>query len=78
MAGESDAKKKTGADWTGLYNELERAIKIRHYSPKTLQSYRGYVRQFQGFTRSKPPELLDVVDVKDFLSYLAIKRKVSA
>ncbi len=70
--------KKSGADWTGLYNELERAIKIRHYSPKTLQSYRGYVRQFQGFTRSKVPELLAVADVKDFLSYLAVKRKVSA
>jgi len=45
-AGESAIKKKTGADWTGLYNELERAIKIRHYSPRTLQSYRNYVRQF--------------------------------
>jgi len=78
VIGESAIKKKTGADWTGLYNELERAIKIRHYSPRTLQSYRGYVRQFQGFTKSKPPELLDVEDVKDFLSYLAIKRKVSA
>jgi len=78
VAGESGIKKKTGANWTGLYNELERAIKIRHYSPRTLQSYRGYVRQFQGFTRSKPPELLAVTDVKDFLSYLAIKQKVSA
>ena len=77
VAGETDVK-KSGADWTGLYTELERAIKIRHYSPKTLQSYRGYVRQFQSFTKSKPPELLTVEDVKDFLSYLAIKRKVSA
>jgi ribosomal protein L12E/L44/L45/RPP1/RPP2 len=57
VAGERDVEKKSGADWTGLYTELERAIKIRHYSPKTLQSYRGYVRQFQGVTKSKPPEL---------------------
>jgi hypothetical protein len=35
VAGETDVK-KSGADWTGLYTELERAIKIRHYSPKTL------------------------------------------
>ncbi|MEA2084835.1 MAG: integron integrase, partial [Thermodesulfobacteriota bacterium] len=77
VAGETDVK-KSGADWTGLYTELERVIKIRHYSPKTLQSYRGYVRQFQGVTKSKPPELLTVEDVKDFLSYLAIERKVSA
>jgi len=73
-----DQPKKSGTDWSGLYNELERAIRVRHYSIKTLQSYRGYVRQFQSYTKSKPSENVTVEDVKDFLSYLAIERNVSA
>jgi len=70
--------KESGTDWSGLYNELERAIRVRHYSIKTLQSYRGYVRQFQSYTKSKPSEEITVEDVKAFLSYLAVERNVSA
>jgi len=51
---------------------------VRHYSSKTLQTYRGWVRKFQTFTRSKTPELLSSNDVKEFLTFLAVKRKVSA
>jgi len=68
----------TNADWTSVYNSLDAEIKIRHYSPKTLKAYRGWVRQFQNFTKSKNPELLSNTDVKDFLTFLAVKRKVSA
>ncbi len=70
--------KSTNADWSPVYNGLVSEIKLRHYSPKTLQAYRGWVRQLQGFTRSKAPQLLSSKDVKDFLTYLAVERKVSA
>ena len=66
------------ADWTSVYNDLDAEIKIRHYSPKTLKAYRGWVRQFQNFTKSKDAKLLSNTDVKDFLTFLAVKRKVSA
>lgn len=72
------AQKGTGASWVGLYEGLESAIKVRHYSPKTLQAYRSWTRQLQNFTRSKDPELLAMEDVKAFLSALAVERKVSA
>ena len=70
--------KPTHADWTSVYDNLDSEIKLRHYSPKTLRAYRGWVRQFQGFTRSKHPKLLSGSDVRDFLTHLAVKRKVSA
>jgi Phage integrase, N-terminal SAM-like domain len=35
------------------------------------------LRQFQTYTRSKPPALLSTADVKDFLTSLAVKRRVS-
>ena len=76
----SDASKEllTNADWTSVYSDLEAEIKIRHYSPKTLKAYRGWARQFQNFTKSKGPQLLSNADIKDFLTFLAVKRKVSA
>ncbi len=70
--------KSTNADWSSVYINLISEIKLRHYSPRTLEAYRGWVRQLQGFTKSKAPQLLSSKDVKEFLTYLAVKRKVSA
>ncbi len=53
-------------------------IKIRHYSPKTLKAYKAWLSQFQNFTRSKDPQLLCSADVKQFLTFLAVERTVSA
>jgi len=51
---------------------------VRHYSPKTLKTYRIWVRKFQSFTRSKPTTSLDTSDVKGFLTWLAVKQNVAA
>ena len=53
-------------------------IHIRHYSPKTLKTYTQWLRHLQTFTRSKDPEALSSADVKEFLTFLAVTRKVSA
>jgi integron integrase len=73
-----DQLRLTNADWSSVYNDLDAEIKLRHYSPKTLRSYRGWVRQLQSYTKSKDPKLLSSSDVKDFLTFLAVKQKVSA
>ena len=70
--------KRTNASWVWLYDSLESAIKVRHYSTKTLQAYRTWARQLQNFTKSKDPGLLSMEDVKAFLSALAVERHVSA
>ena len=33
--------------WEKIYADLDAAIKLRHYSPKTYKTYAGWVRQFQ-------------------------------
>jgi hypothetical protein len=66
------------ADWTSIFEGLKQETSIRHYSPKTLRAYAGWARQFQTFTKSKPPRLLSSADVKDFLTFLAVDRCVSA
>ena len=69
---------KTGASWVPLYDKLHSEIAVRHYSAKTLQAYRGWVRKFQAFTKSKPTDQLTLEDVKAFLSHLAVAKQVSA
>ncbi len=70
--------KTTHTSWKSAYDDLYAEIKTRHYSPKTLKSYRSWIVKFQAFTKSKDPELLSSSDVKEFISFLAVKRKVSA
>ena len=74
----SESTALTGASWKSEFGALADEIRLRHYSPKTLQTYRVWMRKFQAFTRSKPPELLTPVDVKEFLTWLAVKQGVSA
>lgn len=61
-----------------VYDALTSAIQVRHYSPKTLQSYQIWTQKFQTFTQSKDPRLLSMDDVKDFLSFLAVHKNISA
>jgi site-specific recombinase XerD len=61
-----------------VYSDLTAEIKLRYYSNSTLKTYTTWVRQFQGFTKSKDPQLLSPSDVKEFLAFLAVDKKVSA
>lgn len=70
--------KNTGISWEFVYDQLVKEIKIRHYSPRTLKSYRGYIRQLQTFTKSKNYQTLSQQDVIDFLTFLTVEKQVSA
>jgi site-specific recombinase XerD len=67
-----------GVSWKAEYGRLSDEIKLRHYSPKTLRTYTQWVRHYQTFTRSQDPNSLSTQDVKEFLTHLAVNRKVSA
>ena len=67
-----------GASWRAEFAALVEAIEMRHYSPRTLKTYRTWIRKLQAFTKSKPPEELSVEDVKAFLSDLAVNQQVAA
>jgi integron integrase len=69
---------QTGASWKAEHAGLVNEIRVRHYSSKTLKTYHQWMRRFQTFTRSKPPALLSSVDVKEFLTWLAVKKGLSA
>ncbi len=69
---------ETRASWVFVFDQLINEIKIRHYSPKTLKAYRGYICQLQTFTKSKDYQKLSQQDVIDFLTFLAVEKQVSA
>jgi integrase len=63
--------------WEQIYTDLDTAITVRHYAPKTYQTYASWIRKFQYFSRGKAPALLTADDVKSFLTHLAVKRQVA-
>ena len=64
--------------WLQVIDTLGNEINLRNYSPKTLKSYTSWARKFQNFLNSKDSTLLNQKDVKDFLTFLAVKKKVAA
>ncbi|MBM9518605.1 integron integrase [Desulforhopalus vacuolatus] len=69
---------RIGSSWKYEFTELENTIRMRHYSDKTLKSYRKYIRDFQTYTESPQPDKLTAEHVKNYLTHLAVKKKVSA
>jgi hypothetical protein len=43
----NDANTARGVSWIAAYTRLAHAIRLRHYSPKTLKAYRQWVRHCQ-------------------------------
>jgi Phage integrase, N-terminal SAM-like domain len=72
------ARRVRGASWRTEFDSLSNEIQVRHYSPKTLKTYVGWMRKFQTFTHSKDPGMLSADDVKRFLTELAVKHKVAS
>jgi integron integrase len=64
--------------WDQAIEQLAAEIKIRHYSRKTLKTYADWARKFQRYLRDKPPGELSSIEVKEYLTYLAVKCRVAA
>lgn len=54
------------------------AIRVRHYSIRTEQSYIGWVKQFIVFNGKRHPAEMGDIEVSVFLTYLAQQRNVAA
>lgn len=74
----SGTAKVDRSSWRTEFASLENTIRMMHYSDKTLKSYRKYIRDFKTFTRSFDPDRLTAEHVKDYLTHLAVKKRVSA
>ena len=71
-------EKSNSPAWDQAIDKLAAEIKTRHYSRKTLKTYADWGRKFQRYLQDKPPDDLSSADVKEYLTYLAVKRRVAS
>jgi integron integrase len=71
-------EKSDSPEWDKVLDTMAAEIKVRHYSRKTLKTYALWSRNFQRYLKNKPPGELATEDVREYLTFLAVKCKVAA
>jgi hypothetical protein len=61
-----------------LLDQLREALRSRHYSHRTEQTYCSWVKRFIYFHNVRHPREMAEPEINDFLTHLAVKEKVSA
>jgi hypothetical protein len=61
-----------------LRDQLIEALQVRHYSIRTEEAYVEWNRRFVLFHGNRPPATLRKREIEQFLTHLAVVRKVSA
>jgi len=78
----SDQKQQAGQEvvdrWFDLENKTTVALRLRHLAYSTERTYISWLRSFHGFIGDKNPAEITSRDIQDFLSSLAVERKVSS
>jgi hypothetical protein len=80
---DSSQRGQTHSNLEQNLSKMREAIRIKHYSYKTERSYIDWVKRFYNYVLNiKKKDFkangLDSSDVRDFLSHLAIKQRVSS
>lgn len=70
--------KVNSQDSPKLITRLRSEIRLRHYSMRTEQAYVDWVRRYIFFHEKCHPREMGAGEVRDFLSHLAVDRKVAA
>ena len=61
-----------------LEEQLRRAIRVKHYSLKTEETYVGWYRQYVRWHGKRHPQEMGTPEVEAFLTHLAVNRGVAA
>lgn len=61
-----------------LLDKVRETLRLKHYSPRTEETYIHWIRHFIRFHKLRHPREMGDPEVGAFLSYLAVQQKVSA
>jgi site-specific recombinase XerD len=61
-----------------LLDQMRQALRSRHYSRRTEQTYCHWVKRFIYFHNVRHPAEMSEAEINAFLTHLAVKEKVSA
>lgn len=63
--------------WKAVADDMYKMLRLKHRSYRTEQAYMGWVRKFYRFLNGQSPYSLESTHVKDFMTYLAVEKKVA-
>jgi site-specific recombinase XerD len=63
--------------WKQSMEAMTTSMRLKHLSYRTEQTYTDWMRKFYAFVEGRKPESLNSQHVTDFLTYLAVERKVA-
>ena len=61
-----------------LLDQLSKQLRVKHYSPRTEQTYSAWVRRYILFHNKRHPRDMGADEINAFISHLALERKVAA
>lgn len=61
-----------------LLDQVRGKIRVKHYSIRTEQAYTDWIKRFILHFGKRHPREMGAAEVEQFLTHLAVKRKVSA
>jgi len=61
-----------------LLDQVRDAIRLKHYSYKTEQTYVGWIRRYILFHNKRHPKEMGAAEIEAFLTHLAVEKQVSA
>lgn len=61
-----------------LLDRVREAIRVRHYSIRTEQAYVDWIRRYIRYWGRRHPEELGAAEIQQFLTHLAVQRRVAA
>ncbi len=61
-----------------LLDRVRDTLRTKHYSYRTEKSYLDWIRRFILFHRKRHPAEMGAAEVQEYITYLAVERKVSA
>ena len=61
-----------------LLNRVRTELRAKHYSKRTEQAYIGWIKRFILFNNKKHPDEMGADEIKEYINYLAVSKKVSS
>jgi integron integrase len=65
-------------EWSSIEEKMREALRLRHRSYSTEKTYMTWLRSFRQFVRGRTPEQISGQQLQDFLSYIAVDKRVSS
>ena len=61
-----------------LLDQVRIVLRANHYSPKTEESYVGWIKKFILFHNKRHPSTMDGKDIQQYVNYLAERASMEA